>query len=62
MVFLRHLKRNGDEYGGGDILDPDNGKVYSCKAKLAEGGKKLVLRGYIGISLLGRSQTWIREP
>jgi len=62
MVFLRHLKRDGDEYGGGDILDPDNGKVYRCKARLAEGGKKLVVRGYIGISLIGRSQTWTREP
>jgi len=62
MVILRHLKRNGDEYGGGDILDPDNGSVYRCKAKLAEDGNKLVLRGFIGISLLGRSQTWTREP
>lgn len=62
MVFLRHMKRSGDEYGGGDILDPDNGTVYRCKARLAEGGKKLVVRGYIGISLLGRSQTWTREP
>ena len=62
MVFLRYMKRDGDEYSGGDILDPDNGKVYRCKAKLEEGGKKLVVRGYIGISLLGRSQTWTREP
>jgi uncharacterized protein (DUF2147 family) len=62
MVILRHLKRDGDEYDGGDILDPDNGKVYRCKARLEEGGKKLVVRGYIGISLLGRSQTWTREP
>ena len=62
MVFLRHLKRDGDEFDGGDILDPDNGKVYRCKAKLAEGGKKLIVRGYIGISLIGRSQTWTREP
>ncbi|HEY1206441.1 MAG TPA: DUF2147 domain-containing protein [Bryobacteraceae bacterium] len=62
MVVMRHMKRDGDEYGGGDILDPDNGKVYRCKAKLAEGGKKLIVRGYIGISLLGRSQTWTREP
>ncbi len=62
MVIMRHLKRSGDEYSGGDILDPDNGSVYRCKARLTEGGKKLILRGYIGISLLGRSQTWIREP
>ncbi len=61
MVILRHLKPNGAEWSGGDILDPDNGNVYRCKAKLTEGGKKLVLRGYIGISLIGRSQTWIRE-
>jgi len=62
LVVMRHMKRNGNEYGGGDILDPDNGNVYRCKARLTEGGKKLILRGYIGISLLGRSQTWIREP
>ena len=62
LEILRHLKRSGDAYSGGDILDPDNGSVYRCKAKLVEGGQKLVLRGYIGISLLGRSQTWIREP
>jgi uncharacterized protein (DUF2147 family) len=62
MVIMRRLKRNGDEYSGGDILDPDNGTVYRCKAKLAEGGKKLIVRGYIGISLIGRSQTWTREP
>jgi uncharacterized protein (DUF2147 family) len=62
MTILRRLQRNGDEYGGGDILDPDNGTVYRCKARLAEGGKKLIVRGYVGISLLGRSQTWTREP
>lgn len=62
MVLVRRMKRDDDgEYGGGDILDPDNGTVYRCKARLAEGGKKLVVRGYIGISLLGRSQTWTRE-
>ena len=62
LVILRSLKRTGDEYGGGDILDPDNGTVYRCKARLTEGGKKLIVRGYIGFSLLGRSQTWTREP
>ncbi len=61
MVVLRHMKRDGDEWNGGDILDPDNGKVYRCKARLEDGGKKLIVRGFIGISLLGRSQTWTRE-
>ncbi|MES0489175.1 MAG: DUF2147 domain-containing protein [Leptospirales bacterium] len=44
----------------GKILDPDNGKIYSCKMTVNDGGKSLEVRGYVGISLLGRSQTWIR--
>lgn len=63
LLILRNMKRRADgEYDGGDILDPDTGTVYRCKIRLAEGGKKLVVRGYIGFSLLGRSQTWSREP
>ncbi|HYS86791.1 MAG TPA: DUF2147 domain-containing protein [Bradyrhizobium sp.] len=45
----------------GKILDPDNGKVYSSKIWLTDGGKKLNVRGYIGVSLLGRSQIWERQ-
>jgi uncharacterized protein (DUF2147 family) len=60
MEILRGLKQDGDEWKGGEILDPDNGKTYKAKLKLEDGGKKLVVRGYIGFSLLGRSQTWIR--
>jgi uncharacterized protein (DUF2147 family) len=60
MVILRGLRAEGDEYVDGDILDPDNGKVYRCKVRLEDGGRKLVVRGYIGISLFGRSQTWER--
>jgi uncharacterized protein (DUF2147 family) len=64
MVFLRNMRPKGKEYGGGDILDPDTGSVYRCKMKLEESGQKLVVRGFLGISLLGRSQTWMRaeEP
>lgn len=61
MVILTGMKKNGDEYSGGEILDPDTGWVYRCKMRLADGGKKLILRGYMGLSLLGRSQTWLRE-
>jgi len=61
MVVMRNMKKRGTEYVGGDILDPDTGLVYRCKFTLADGGRKLVVRGFIGISLLGRSQTWIRE-
>ena len=61
LVFLEGLKKNGDEYEGGTILDPEEGKVYSSKAKLIDGGKKLEVRGFLGVSLIGRSQTWVRE-
>ncbi|XLZ67787.1 DUF2147 domain-containing protein [Massilia sp. SR12] len=61
MVFMSGLKKDGNEYNGGEILDPDNGKVYKSKLKLADGGKKLEVRGYIGVPLLGRSQTWLRQ-
>lgn len=61
MVILSGLKKEGGEYTGGDILDPDNGKHYKSKLKLEEGGKKLNVRGYIGFSWIGRSQTWLRE-
>ena len=47
-------------YDGGKIIDPKNGKTYSFNAKLSPDGKTLAGRGYIGISALGRSQTWIR--
>ena len=62
MVIIRKLKKDGDEYTGGDILDPDNGKIYRCKLKLKEHGNVLSVRGYLGASLFGRSQTWTREP
>ncbi len=61
MVILRGLRKNGAEYSGGDILDPKNGSVYRCRARMLEQGQKLSVRGYIGLSLLGRSQIWIRE-
>ena len=61
MTFLWGLKKDGDLYGGGEILDPKNGKIYRAKMKMIEGGRKLEVRGYIGLSLFGRSQTWIRQ-
>jgi len=61
MVFMSGLKKNGTEYAGGEILDPDSGKVYRSKLTMAEGGKQLTVRGYIGVSMLGRSQVWVRQ-
>ena len=63
MGILWGLTKQGEEWSGGLILDPDNGKTYKCKIKLEGAGGTLTVRGYIGFSLLGRSQTWIRmEP
>lgn len=61
MMILSGLKKDGDEYKGGEILDPANGKVYRSKATLKDGGKKLEVRGYVGAPMFGRSQTWVRE-
>lgn len=59
LVIIKGLNKNGDIYDGGNIVDPKNGKRYHCKITL-EGKDKLIVRGYIGITLFGRSQTWIR--
>jgi uncharacterized protein (DUF2147 family) len=50
------------EFVGGKVLDPLNGHIYSAKIHLDDNGKKLTLRGYLGIALLGRSQVWHRQP
>jgi uncharacterized protein (DUF2147 family) len=61
LLIIRNVTLHDGEYGGGDILDPDSGSVYRCKFHLEQGGTVLVVRGYIGFSLLGRSQTWYRQ-
>jgi uncharacterized protein (DUF2147 family) len=61
LLIIRNVSLRDGEYGGGDILDPDTGSVYHCKFRLENGGAALVVRGYIGFSLLGRSQTWQRQ-
>lgn len=61
MTILWGLKPNGAQWDGGTILDPAKGKTYKAKITLADGGKKLQMRGYIGIEALGRTQTWVRE-
>lgn len=62
MEILRHMHADGDgQWSGGEILDPENGKTYRATLKLVDGGQKLVLRGYIGLPLFGRSQSWLRR-
>ena len=58
LTGLKHS--SGNNYTGGRILDPNTGKVYSMKATLSSNGKRLTLRGYVGVSALGRTQIWIR--
>lgn len=63
MTILRNIKQDADDkalWVGGDILDPNDGKVYKVRLKPVDGGKKMEVRGYIGTPLLGRTQTWIR--
>ena len=63
MTIIKNMKQSADDkavYEGGEILDPNNGKVYKSKLKLVDGGTKLDVRGYIGVPMLGRTQTWSR--
>ena len=62
LVILRRMKKANGEWTGGDILDPDTGQLYRCKFKITEDGSTMTLRGYVGVSLLGRSQVWTRVP
>ena len=49
-----------DVWEGGTVVDPDNGTIYKLKMTPIDGGKKLEVRGFVGFSLFGRTQTWIR--
>jgi uncharacterized protein (DUF2147 family) len=60
LRILWGLKGTGKEWGGGRVLDPEDGKIYKVKVKLSDDGRTLEVRGYIGISLIGRSQYWTR--
>ncbi|WP_165020810.1 DUF2147 domain-containing protein [Dysgonomonas sp. ZJ279] len=59
LVIIKGLKKDGEEYSGGKILDPTSGKLYKCNVSL-DGADKLKVRGYVGISAFGRTQTWTR--
>ena len=61
LRIVQGLKNaGGNTYENGTILDPQSGKTYKLKGQMTDGGKKLELRGFIGVSVLGRNQVWIR--
>jgi uncharacterized protein (DUF2147 family) len=60
LEIIRGVKKNEDLWDGGTILDPNEGKAYKVRLTLADDGRKLDVRGYIGAPLLGRTQTWLR--
>lgn len=60
LTGLKHVEGSLN-YDKGKVIDPLAGKVYDAKVRLTANGKRLTLRGYIGVSALGRSQTWIRQ-
>ncbi|MDB5971771.1 MAG: hypothetical protein JWQ90_4221 [Hydrocarboniphaga sp.] len=62
MTILWGIKKDGEVWDGGKIIDPESGKVYSAKLTPEAGGDKLQVRGYLGISMLGRTQEWIKAP
>ncbi|MFM2057551.1 MAG: hypothetical protein RLY71_1936 [Pseudomonadota bacterium] len=63
LTILRNVRQSSSDaavWDGGDILDPNNGKVYKVRLRPSDDGRQLEVRGYIGVPLLGRSQTWQR--
>lgn len=61
MTIVRNVRASDPGvWEGGEILDPNNGKNYRVKLRPIEGGKQMEVRGYIGVPMLGRTQTWIR--
>ncbi|HEY6979952.1 DUF2147 domain-containing protein [Reyranella sp.] len=62
LTLIKGMQRNGLAYENGTIMDPRDGAVYRALMKLSPDGGKLEVRGYLGLSLFGRSQVWNRLP
>jgi len=58
--FTPNHKKNNNVWNSGNILDPKTGVIYNCNLAINDSGDRLEVRGYMGISLIGRTQTWVR--